>query len=200
VNAEGFLLLTKRSQYRLGLISDPSTVPGGVPTVGKVIGHLLPYEVTTDLVRPGVEAGYQGLLAPWPQLWFVSNLSPLGWQSAPASDAMAAHGRFFSTIALGTMVRLDNLSDSGWTLLLPSVDVQFRGVCRWTADSREEQLNVSRLSPGVEVGANLVGGKLRLAYSWCSRCGVGETPQSGVRLGFEDINGILYWIAETALR
>jgi glucose/arabinose dehydrogenase len=161
---------------------DPSTIPQG-STWGKVVGHVLPYYGTTELVRGGLEIGYRPTLHMSRSLAFATPLSPLSYTRVEERTDFRGglslmrkfESPFFNSLELGPFVRAHYRSQNRWDLGAPSLGLEV---------SANTLVNHLRVSLGVN---DII--PLTPTHQGESR----SPPSVTLRFGLSDLNGLLYW-------
>lgn len=160
---------------------DPSTIPPGA-TAGKILGHVLPYYGSTELIRGGLEIGYRPTLHTSRSLALMMPLSPLSYSQVEGrTDLRLGMGilykldyAFLNSIELGPYMRAHYRHDDAWALGGPGM--------------------------GVEVTGNTLLNHLRVSLSVSDIVRFGDqarddavAPKLMLRMGVSDLNGLLYW-------
>lgn len=148
---------------------DPSSIPDRRLTPTRLLFHLLPYEVSGDFVHSGWRIAYRPTFGPeGGQLALITPISPWIWQrSTHQTFQSAGAGLFFAAD----------------TLLVTGLEAFGKVQCAWFASC----------TPGAEVGAYFLAGKLRVGASVDDFPGGRQLQSWTVQVGIADINGLLYW-------
>lgn len=148
---------------------DPSSIPDRRLTPTRLLFHLLPYEVSGDFVHSGWRVAYRPTFGPeGGQLALITPISPWIWQrSTHQTFQSAGAGLFFAPD----------------TLLVTGLEAFGKVRCAWFGSC----------TPGAEVGAYFLAGKLRLGAGVDDFSGVRRLQSWIVQVGIADINGLLYW-------
>ncbi len=148
---------------------DPSSIPDRRFTPTRLLFHLLPYEVSGDFVHSGWRATYRPTFGPeGGALALITPISPWIWQRSTQQT--------FQSVGVGLFVPID-------TLLVTGVEAFGKVQCAW----------FESCTPGAEVGAYFLAGKLRLGAGLDDFSGARHLASWIAQVGIADINGLLYW-------
>ena len=148
---------------------DPSSIPDRRRTPARVFFHLLPYEVSGDFVHSGWRVAYRPTFGPeGGQLALITPISPWIWQRSTHQT--------FQSVGAGLFFAPD-------TLLVTGLEAFGKVQCDW----------FESCTPGAEVGAYFLAGKLRLGAGVVDFSGARQLASWTVQVGIADINGLLYW-------
>jgi hypothetical protein len=157
---------------------DPSSIPDRRHTFARALMHLLPYEISGDVLHGGWDVAYRPTFgyAPW-HLGLIVPISPWIWRRSTSET--------FQMAGLGLHLAVPRVVVTGF-------DAFAKEQCRWWLSKP--------CTLGAEAAIYLLAGKLRVAGSIDAFDNVHFPDTFTIRVGIADINGLLYWGARHAFQ
>jgi predicted acylesterase/phospholipase RssA len=149
---------------------DPSSIPDRRLTTKRLLFHLLPYEISGDVLHSGWDVAYRPTFGPeGARFALVLPMSPWTWRRSTHE--------IFQSAGAGILFAPDFVLWTGLEAFAKAQCQQLKNNC----------------TVGGELGVYLLAGKLHVAASIDKLVDVKWPDTMTINVGLADINGLIYW-------